>query len=216
MEIALAVLSIAGAIALGAMSPGPSFIMVARTALASSRTDGVAAALGMGVGGVMFAVAALLGLQAVLSAVPSLYAMIKMLGGAYLLYLGYRIWRGAGEPLAIPGAQAEDPGKSAFHRSFRRSFLLGLGTQVSNPKTAIVYASIFVSLLPRELPASVMFGLPWLVFVIEAGWYSIVALALSTPSARAAYLRSKSSLDRIAGGVMATLGIKLIVAAPQP
>ena len=69
----VSVLSIAGAIALGAMSPGPSFIMVARTAVASSRTDGLAAALGMGVGGVLFASVALLGLHAVLSAVPWLY-----------------------------------------------------------------------------------------------------------------------------------------------
>ncbi len=51
----VSVLSIAGAITLGAMSPGPSFVVVARTAVATSRADGVAAALGMGVGGVLFA-----------------------------------------------------------------------------------------------------------------------------------------------------------------
>ncbi len=211
MEITVAVLSIAGAITLGAMSPGPSFVMVARTALAASRTDGVAAALGMGVGGVLFAIAALLGLQAILNAVPSLYATVKVLGGAYLLYLGYLIGRGAAEPLSLAQTQTESNGKSAF----RRSLLLGLGTQISNPKTAVVYASIFVSLLPRELPASVMVGLPLLIFAIEAGWYSLVALALSAPSPRAAYLRSKGKLDRIAGGVMAALGIKLILGARQ-
>lgn len=212
MEIAVAVLSIASAIALGAISPGPSFIMVARTALAASRTDGVAAAIGMGIGGMLFAIGALLGLRAVLNAVPSLYAILKVLGGAYLLYLGYRIWRGAGETLSLSETQAESNGGSAF----RRSFWLGLATQVSNPKTAVVYASIFVSLLPRELPVSVMVGLPLLVFAIETGWYSIVALALSAPSPRATYLRSKSKIDRIAGGVMAALGIKLIAGAGQP
>lgn len=212
MEVAVAVLGIAGAVSLGAMSPGPSFILVARTALAVSRADGVAAALGMGVGGVLFAVAALLGLQAALGAVPALYAMVKVLGGAYLLYLGCRVWRGAGEPLVLAGAHAPSSGK----RAFRRSFLLGLGTQVSNPKTAVVYASIFVSLLPRELPVSAMAGLPLLVFAIEAGWYSLVALALSSASPRATYLRAKSWLDRLAGGAMAALGIKLIVGARQP
>jgi threonine/homoserine/homoserine lactone efflux protein len=206
MEIAVAVLSIAGAITLGAMSPGPSFIMVARTALAVSRTDGVAAAFGMGAGGVLFAIAALLGLHTVLTAVPSLYAVVKVLGGAYLLYLGYLMWRGAGKSLSLSEMQRDSTS------AFRRSFLLGLATQVSNPKTALVYASIFVSLLPRQLPASVMIGLPLLVFAIETGWYSIVALALSAPSPRATYLRSKTILDRIAGGVMATLGIKLIAA----
>lgn len=211
MENVIAVLSIAGAIALGAMSPGPSFILVARTALAVSRADGAATALGMGIGAVVFAVAALLGHQAVIKAVPSLYVVIKVLGGTYLLYLGYRIWRGAGRPLSLPGTKTKHKGKSALWRSF----LLGLGTQVSNPKTAVVYASIFVSLLPRELPSSMMVGLPLLVFIIETGWYAIVALALSAPSPRAAYLRSKSELDRIAGGILAALGIKLIVGSRQ-
>lgn len=209
MENAVAVLSIAGAISLGAMSPGPSFVMVARTALAGSRGDGVAAALGMGVGGAAFAAAALLGLQALLQAVPSLYALVKLVGGAWLLYLGYLIWRGAGAPLVLPATARGSEGR----RALRRSFLLGLGTQLSNPKTAVVYASIFVSLLPRELPASLLLGLPLLICAIEAGWYSLVALALSAPSPRAAYLRSKSRLDRVAGGVMAALGIKLVLGA---
>ena len=55
MENLLSILSIAGAISIGAMSPGPSFVMVARTAVSSSRADGLAAALGMGAGGVLFA-----------------------------------------------------------------------------------------------------------------------------------------------------------------
>ena len=207
METVVSILSIAGAITLGAMSPGPSFVMVARTAVASSRADGLAAALGMGVGGVLFACAALLGLHVVLTAVPWLYLALKILGGAYLIYLGSMIWRGAREPLRIAeGAPAS---------TFRRSFWLGLLTQVSNPKTAVVYASIFISLLPREVPLAAMLILPLAIFVIEAGWYSVVALALSAPSPRAAYLRWKVWVDRAAGGAMGLLGIKLIATARQ-
>jgi threonine/homoserine/homoserine lactone efflux protein len=206
METIVSILSIAGAITVGAMSPGPSFVMVARTAVASSRTDGLAAALGMGVGGVLFAGVALLGLHVVLSAVPWLYLGLKVLGGAYLIFLGYLIWRGARKPLRFAERVIDDRAIT-----FLRSFCLGLLTQVSNPKTAVVYASIFVSLLPREVPLSVMLILPLLIFVIEAGWYAIVALALSASSPRAAYLRSKAWIDRAAGGVMTLLGIKLIV-----
>jgi threonine/homoserine/homoserine lactone efflux protein len=202
----MSVLSIAGAIALGAMSPGPSFIMVARTAVAGSRADGLAAALGMGAGGVLFAGVALLGLHAVLSAVPWLYLGLKILGGVYLIFLGYLIWRDARKPLRFTERTIDERGST-----FLRAFCLGLLTQVSNPKTALVYASIFISLLPREVPLSVMLILPLLIFVIEAGWYAIVALALSASSPRAAYLRSKAWIDRAAGSVMALLGIKLIV-----
>lgn len=96
------IVSIAGAVAVGAISPGPSFVMVARTAVASSRTDGLAAAIGMGVGAMLFAIAALLGLHALFAAVPWLYLSIKILGGAYLIYLGCRIYRGATQELAVP------------------------------------------------------------------------------------------------------------------
>ena len=97
IDTTLSLLGIAGAMAVGAMSPGPSFVMVARTAVAS-RADGLAAALGMGAGGLVFAIAALAGLQAAFLAVPALYLAIKGFGGAYLVYLGIRIWRGARQP----------------------------------------------------------------------------------------------------------------------
>jgi threonine/homoserine/homoserine lactone efflux protein len=62
--------AVASAIPLGAISPGPSFVMVARIAVSRSRQQALAAAFGMGVGGSVFAAAALLGLQALLTAVP--------------------------------------------------------------------------------------------------------------------------------------------------
>src|SRR5262245_49642866 len=68
-----ALLGILAAITVGAVSPGPSFVMVARTAVSSSRTNGIGAAIGMGIGGLLFAVAALLGVHGLLLAVPSLY-----------------------------------------------------------------------------------------------------------------------------------------------
>jgi threonine/homoserine/homoserine lactone efflux protein len=81
--------SIVAALSVGVISPGPSFVMVARVAVASSRIRALATALGMGVGGAIFGAAALLGLQSVLLAVPALYAALKLLGGLYLCYLGF-------------------------------------------------------------------------------------------------------------------------------
>lgn len=205
MEGVLAVLSIAGAITLGAMSPGPSFLLVARTSAARSRGDGLAMALAMGVGGMLFAVLALAGVHVVLSTVPLLYAALKALGGAYLIHLGWRIWRNAARPVDL-GSAVE---------SSSRSFWLGLVTQISNPKTALVYASVFVSLLPKEMPLWATLVLPVLIFCIEAGWYSIVALALSSPAPASAYLRWKRWIDRAAGGVMGLLGVKLIFMQPE-
>jgi threonine/homoserine/homoserine lactone efflux protein len=210
MDTTLSLLGIAGAMTVGAMSPGPSFVMVARTAVAS-RGDGLAAALGMGAGGLVFAIAALAGLQAAFLAVPGLYLAIKGFGGAYLIYLGIRIWRGARQPLAMTqdaaGTSPRQQGRGG------RTFLLGLATQVSNPKTAVVYASIFAAFLPREVPLVLALAVPVVIFCIETGWYAIVALALSSAAPRSAYLRYKVWIDRAAGGVMGLLGLRLVWSA---
>lgn len=66
MEPWLAILGILGTLCLGAMSPGPSFVVVARIAVTGSRADGFAAALGMGVGGLFFGCLAAFGLHVVL------------------------------------------------------------------------------------------------------------------------------------------------------
>ncbi len=213
MNALTSILAIGGALALGAVSPGPSFVMVARAAIARSRADALHMAVGMGLGGVVFATAALLGLKLLLAAVPWLYMTMKVGGGVYLVYLGMRIWRGASEPLAMAaGAQqsgtVQAPGGG-------RALLGGLATQLSNPKTAVVYASVFAALLPAEVPAPLLVALPLMVFAIETGWYAIVAVALSSARPRAFYLRFKLWLDRAAGGVMALLGIRLIASLKQ-
>lgn len=215
MNTTLSLLGIAGAMAVGAMSPGPSFVMVARTAVASRR-DGLAAALGMGAGGLVFAIAALAGLQAAFLAVPGLYLAIKGFGGAYLVYLGVRIWRGARQPLAMaaavpPGGTSAGAQGSGAHPL--RTFLVGLATQVSNPKTAVVYASIFAAFLPRDVPLVLALSVPVVIFCIETGWYTVVALALSSAAPRSAYLRYKAWIDRAAGGVMGLLGLRLVWSA---
>src|SRR6202023_2061074 len=104
MEGLIPFLGILGALTLGAVSPGPSFVFVSRTSLALSRRDGMAAALGMGIGGVIFAALALFGLQAVLAKVAGLYAGLRLAGGLYLLYVAFRLWRAAGAPLIAPAS----------------------------------------------------------------------------------------------------------------
>lgn len=202
-----ALAGVLAALGLGVISPGPSFVMVARTAVSASRAQGIAAAIGMGGGGVVFALAALLGLQAVLLAVPALYGVLKVVGGLYLAYLGFRIWSSAKDPLAMSDAA------SAGGRSWSKSLAQGFVTQVSNPKTAIVYASVFAAFLPRSPTLAFDAALVTIVFAIEAGWYAIVALALSSQRPRRAYLRFKAVIDRAAGGVMVLLGLKLLVSA---
>lgn len=209
MDPLLAVIGILAAIVVGAMSPGPSFVLVARIAVAQSRVEGLAAALGMGMGGVVLGGLALLGLQALLAQAGWLEAGLKLAGGLYLLYLAIMIWRGAAEPIAVlPAAEAGASGLG-------RSFVLALATQISNPKAIAVYGSIFAALLPPEVPLWALAALPIGLFVIEAGWYAVVALAFSAERPRAAYLRSKLWVDGLAAAMMGALGLRLLSEAAR-
>ncbi|HVO03869.1 MAG TPA: LysE family transporter [Candidatus Cybelea sp.] len=209
MNVSLAILALAGAIAIGAASPGPSFVMVVRTAMAKSRADGLAAALGMGVGGVIFCSLALLGLHALFERAELLYLGFKILGGLYLIYLGFRMWRGAAQPIAV--ATDVNGGSRVI-----RSFLLGLATQLSNPKTLVFYGSIFAALMPPHVPGWTFLVVPPVIMAIETGWYTLVALAFSLPRPRSLYLKWKAGIDRVAGTLMTALGLKLIFSAARP
>lgn len=209
MTASAAVLAILGALWLGAMIPGPSFVLVARNAVGLSRHDGLATAFGMGVGGIVFGGVALAGLYTLLQAVEWLYIGLKIAGGAYLIFMASRIWRGADLPVTVGEAPAERPG------SVRRSFWVGLTTQLSNPKTAIWYGSIFAALLPQHPPLWCYLVLPPLVFLVECGWYTIVALCFSSRGPRELYLRAKKWVDRIAAGAISALGLRLILTAPK-
>lgn len=202
-------IGIGAALCVGAASPGPSFIMVARTAASSGRTNGLNAALGMGLGAVFFAAASLLGLNALFLAAPALYVALKVVGGLYLAYLGFCIWRGATQPLAAGTTTAEGSKPSKGY------LLLGLATQISNPKTAIVYASVFAAFLPAKPSLQFNLLVVSLVFFIEAGWYAIVASVLSSEAPRSAYLRFKKWVDRSAGGILGALGLKLATSVTQ-
>ena len=79
------------------MLPGPSFVIVARSA-SQSRLDGLASALGMGIGGILFASLALAGLYSVLQTVGWLYLGLKLAGGAYLLPALHVVPRSGREP----------------------------------------------------------------------------------------------------------------------
>ncbi len=204
MSTTAVLFSILGALLIGAISPGPSFVLVSRTAVSLSRADGLAAAVGMGLGGAIFGTLALAGLSVLLQQVGWLDVALKLMGGAYLVYLGIRIWHGAADPIVSPDT-AELRSTSRF-----RSLSLALITQLSNPKTAVVYGGIFAALLPASPPSWLLMALPPSIFAIETSWYAVVALAFSADGPRALYLGSKSWIDRSAGAVMGLLGARLI------
>lgn len=199
----IALSAIGVAITLGAMSPGVSFLLVARTAMSSSRRAALFVAAGMGFGALVFAAIALAGLHTLLTLVPSLYTALKMVGGCYLLWLALKMIR-------RPSTRFNNPGVSQ-NLSDSKAFLTGVFTQISNPHTALVFASIFSAALSKDIQPVMYIILPIMAFVIDVLWYAVVACLLSTEGPRQAYITYRKFLDRISGAVMALLGIRLLL-----
>lgn len=187
----------------GTMSPGPSFILVAKTAVSKPFSEGIGVSIGLSIGAVFFTLLAIFGLYALFETVPFLYGIFKLFGGVYLLYLAYKIWKHSDEPLSMD-MKLENSSKGFF-----KAMLFGFLTQISNPKTAIIIGSIFAALLPNELPAYSELLLCLIAFFIDAIWYSIVVFLLSTKKSQKIYLQFKKYIDRVAGTLLAALGIKI-------
>jgi threonine/homoserine/homoserine lactone efflux protein len=187
---------------MAAISPGPAVLMSARTGVTEGMRTGAFLAMGIGVGGVIWASAALFGLAIVFQAAPALLWALKIAGGLYLIHMAWSMWRDADQPLDM--AETGRPPRSALS-----AFRLGLYTQLANPKPAVLFSAIFVGTVPQGTPAWVIAALLTVVFLNETIWNTIVARIFSFQRSKAAYISLKSIIDRSFGGLLALLGLKI-------
>jgi len=187
---------------LAVASPGPSTVLVIQTAAVSGRRAGLLAAFAMMLGALAWAAAALYGLQILFARFDWLYVAFRIAGALYLLHLAYMLIRHAGAPLP-------EAGPSMVRGSACQGFTKALLLQLSNPKVMVFMGSIFVSLLPAQPPAWMDATVLGIVAINEFSWFALLALLFSGETARAFYRRTKLWLDRIMGGALGLLGLKL-------
>jgi threonine/homoserine/homoserine lactone efflux protein len=202
----LTLLSIGAAQLAAVISPGPSFLVTARTAVARSRGEGIKIALGLGAGTVIWAGAALFGLNVLFHAVPALFIAMKVAGALFLVWIAWQIFRHAAEPLKIDGNDASEGGSS---------FMRGFWVQLSNPKVMVFFGSIFIAMLPESPPLWMLLALLAIVTFNEVWWYSAVALFFGSGPVRNFYLKAKAWIDRITGLFLGALGFRLLWAARE-
>jgi RhtB (resistance to homoserine/threonine) family protein len=190
---------------LAVASPGPTFLVVARTAASGSRCAALLAALAVGIGAVIWAVAALLGLQALLARFEWLYLALRIAGGLYLVWLGIQIFRHAGHGDAAVAALAAGTTALPPARVFREALMV----QLSNPKVAVFFGSVFLTLLPADAPGWTDIAVVAIVFADEFVWFALVALLFSGGAVRRAWRHAQVWIERLTGGVLAALGMKL-------
>ena len=204
MDYVVALLGLMVVHLLAVASPGPSTVLVVQTA-AISRRRGLISAFAMMLGALAWAGAALFGLQALFAQFAWLYRVFQVAGGLFLVYLAVMIWRHARDPLPEIATLA---GGSDW-QVFIRALLL----QLSNPKIMVFFGSIFLSVLPHDMPAWMQATVLALVAFDEFTWFALLALTFSGNTARAFYRRAKFWIERFMGGALALLGLRLAMSA---
>ncbi len=187
---------------MAAISPGPAVLMAARTGVTEGLRTGAFLAIGIGAGGVIWAAAALFGLALVFEAAPSLLWALKIIGGLYLIYMAWGMWRSADTPLDMDAA-------TRTPRTAASAFRLGLWTQLANPKPAVLFSAIFIGTVPPGAAPWVIAALLLVVFLNETIWNILVARVFSLDRTRRGYISLKSIIDRTFGCMLALLGVKV-------
>jgi threonine efflux protein len=184
-----------------AMSPGPAFVLITRTAAASSRSSALKAAAGTVAASVIWAAAALLGLQVILTQAAGLYRVFQVAGGLYLCVIGSVMWRHASDPMpTASGAESHVRG------AFTKGLLLGL----SNPKVVVFFGTIFTTAFAPSTPAAVKWAALLVVLSNESIWYGSLALCFGSASVQRRYRRVKAGLERIFGALLIVFGGRLV------
>ena len=184
-----------------AISPGPAILMAARTGLSEGFARGAWLAVGIGTGATIWAAAALFGLSVLFKLAPTLLIVLKLGGAAYLLWIAFGMWRHAADPIAAGGP--------ATQRTRFGLWRLGLATQLANPKPAIFFGTVFLTFVPPDAPAWAYPVILAIVFFNDSGCAMLVARLFSLEATRRRYLGLKTVFERVFGGLLALLGLKL-------
>lgn len=179
-------------------SPGPDLFQIIRVG-AKDRVAGVMCALGIMVGNAIWIIASLLGLSALMQAVPQILAVLQTVGGGYLLYMGVGALRAGLETQrtrvqrtqAATEVAAEATGRA--HTAMAPAHALGIGvaTNLSNPKAVLFFAAVFAQFIRPGMGWGWMVAIAATLIVTGLAWFvgfAMAVRALAKPIARYGYL----------------------------
>ncbi len=191
-----------------ALLPGPSIFYVSTRSLAAGRLEGLASGAGTGIGGMVHVVAGAAGVSALVLASAKLFALLKLAGAAYLVWMGIGMIRGArrdGQILQVVAPRPADP---------RRAVVDGILVEALNPKTA----AFFLAFLPQFVDltrghVALQFAALGLVSV-ALNTSADLAVALAAGAVRGSLAGRAAAITRVrqgAGGLMVALGLDLLL-----
>jgi threonine efflux protein len=186
--------------------PGFNFVLIGQLAAGHVRSKALAAVAGMSTGTLTWALLAVMGVGVVFSVHPVLRQVAQLAGGLYLLQLAFRLW----------GARHHAPGATAQQvLTHAGAFRAGFTTSILNPKLALFYGSVFATAMPAQPSLALSSSAVLLVVMNSVVWHTSLALVLSQPLVRRAYLRHAGRLNQLSALVVGAFGVRLLVTTVQ-
>jgi threonine efflux protein len=186
------------------VSPGPNFLVISRLALSRSLASAIAATFGIAVGSLGYAALTMFGLSALILRFAWLGDTLRVLGGAYLTWLGIQAWRAKTEK-----SPSEVELMAATGRGSMRGIRVGFLTEITNPKGIAFFLGLFAAAVPAATPLWAKVAILSVGGVMEIAWYTVVALALSSAPMRAGYQQVRRGVDRALGTLLIAVGVRV-------
>jgi RhtB (resistance to homoserine/threonine) family protein len=193
---------------LAVVAPGPDFAVTIRQSVRFGRVVGLCTAIGIGAGISVHVLYTLLGVGALMHTTPWLLNVAKIVGGAYILYLGVSLLRSKPKT-ALEGdnTTAEQMERQTVPKAFMTGFL----TNATNPKATLFFLAIFTTIISASTPLKIqaLYGV-WMCFV-NAAWFIIVALFFSSARVRVLFMRMGHWFERTMGVILILFAGRLIL-----
>jgi threonine/homoserine/homoserine lactone efflux protein len=192
--------------------PGPAVILVLKSAMLRSRGSAIVTALGVLTADMIWAIMSALGVTAVLVSSQIAFDVVRFLGAGYLIYLGVRLFF-ARDLAALSPTEGSDQPRTAVTR--RRAYREGFISDLSNPKTVLVYASVIPQFLSGGSAPIDAFVLG--VVFAGLGFLSLLVYAVVFGAAGTLLRDGKvvRNILRGSGAILVALGGGLLVQRPS-
>ena len=196
------------------LTPGPDVLYIVSNALRDGRRAGLVAVVGISCGCLVHVAIASLGLGVMLATSAMLFTVVKVIGAAYLLWIGFRLLRSPA-PASLTDAAVAAAGTTVRNGSLWKVFAGGFLTNALNPKVAL----FFLAFLPQFIAPSVQnkalaFALLGLVFALNSLPVNAGYALLADRMRRSRWAdRAMQGLDRVAGVLFIGFGLRLALSA---
>ena len=208
MDIIQGLLLITVVHTLSVAAPGPDFILVTQQTLINGKRAGLMCSVGIALAIGVHVFYSALGLSVLIASSVNAMWLIKVLGGGYLIYLGFKIIKAKSQDIDAVIAQCENRKEESL--SANRSLLAGFLCNLLNPKAVIYFLALFTVVLSPDLPwfQLAIYGV-WMM-IIQFLWFALVTILLSQPLVNRRFQRISHWINRMLGGAMIALGVKVL------